>query len=125
MADREWCRNAAQLVPGEVKVTLDRDGHHPQKVKCSCGAEVTPMLLVGYGEAWFYPPHFEHVGRGDIQLDCARRIYDEATKFEVVLHYNDGDSYDSCQSANWLIQARDKLTRHIKHLRSVPFQPDR
>lgn len=61
----------------------------------------------------------------DSQYDAAQSIYDEVTKFDVVLHYNDGDSYDSQQSMGWLVKARDKLTRQIAHLRSVPFQPDR
>lgn len=59
------------------------------------------------------------------QQTQAEKIYDEVTKFEVVLHSNDGDSYDSRTSAMVLEKAKIKLEGFIKHLMDVPFQPDR
>lgn len=61
----------------------------------------------------------------DTQQEQAAKVYDEVTKFEVFLHSNDGDSYDSRQSAMELEKAKIKLEGFIKHLMAVPFQPDR
>lgn len=59
-------------------------------------------------------------------LDEALIIRDKVIMFEAAdLHYNDGDRHNSREVAVPLREARDRLSRYIEHLESVPFQPDR
>lgn len=57
--------------------------------------------------------------------ELAVDIRDKVIQFEVFLHYSDGDRAYSLETAAPLIEARDRLTRYIQHLQSIPFQPDR